>query len=244
MIAVTGIIHRRFIAARGHILEPIARIQSFVSRVSSPRSSTMSYTPRPLSSASFAISRRLLVAEHRHERRDDADRLLDEPPHPVRVGRDARRRTARAARRRRCAARRCSRSSRYAMIGSNTFSCSWPASAAIVTVTSPPITSKHTWFTTSGITGFTLPGMIDEPGCIGGRLISPKPGARAGAEAAAGRCRSSRASPRTRLSTPESCTNAPVSAVASTRSGAVISSQPRDLATGARAPPPRSPAAR
>ena len=29
--------------------------------------------------------------------------------------------------------------------------------------------------TTSGITGFTLPGMIDEPGCMAGRLISRRP---------------------------------------------------------------------
>ena len=28
------------------------------------------------------------------------------------------------------------------------------------------------------MTGFTLPGMMLEPACIGGRLISPKPGAR------------------------------------------------------------------
>ena len=29
--------------------------------------------------------------------------------------------------------------------------------------------------TTSGITGLTLPGMIDEPGCLAGRLISRRP---------------------------------------------------------------------
>ena len=34
---------------------------------------------------------------------------------------------------------------------------------------------KQTWLTTSGITGLTLPGMIDEPGCIAGRLISCRP---------------------------------------------------------------------
>jgi hypothetical protein len=62
-----------------------------------------------------------------------------------------------------------------AITGSNALSCSWPASAANVTVRSLPNTSNATWFTTSGITGFTLPGMIDEPACTGGRLISPKP---------------------------------------------------------------------
>ena len=61
------------------------------------------------------------------------------------------------------------------MIGSKALSCSWPASDAMVTVTSLPITSKATWFITSGITGLTLPGMIDEPACRGGSLMSPKP---------------------------------------------------------------------
>ena len=61
------------------------------------------------------------------------------------------------------------------MIGSNALSCNCPASAAIVTVRSLPITAKATWLTTSGITGLTLPGMMLDPACIGGRLISPKP---------------------------------------------------------------------
>src|SRR5437868_6533587 len=63
----------------------------------------------------------------------------------------------------------------WAMIGSKAFNCSCPASAAKLTVTSLPITSKAIWFTTSGITGLTLPGMIEDPACIGGRLISPRP---------------------------------------------------------------------
>ena len=61
------------------------------------------------------------------------------------------------------------------MTGSNAFSCSWPASAAIVTVTSAPATENATWLTTSGITGLTLPGMIDEPAWRGGSVISPMP---------------------------------------------------------------------
>ena len=60
-------------------------------------------------------------------------------------------------------------------MGSNAFSSSWPASAAIVIVTSFPIILKATWLTTSGITGLTLPGIIDEPFCLAGRLISPNP---------------------------------------------------------------------
>ena len=62
-----------------------------------------------------------------------------------------------------------------AITGSITLSWSWPASAAKVMVVSLPITLKQTWFTTSGITGFTLAGIIDEPACISGRLISFRP---------------------------------------------------------------------
>ena len=38
-----------------------------------------------------------------------------------------------------------------------------------------PITWAHTWVTASGITGFTLPGMIELPGCRSGRRISASP---------------------------------------------------------------------
>ena len=61
------------------------------------------------------------------------------------------------------------------MIGSKALSCNWPASAAKETVTSLPITSNAIWLTTSGMTGLTLPGMMLEPACIGGRLISLRP---------------------------------------------------------------------
>src|SRR5262245_9662994 len=37
------------------------------------------------------------------------------------------------------------------------------------------MTRKATQLTTSGTTGLTLPGMIDEPGWIAGRLISARP---------------------------------------------------------------------
>ena len=42
-------------------------------------------------------------------------------------------------------------------------------------VRSLPMTLKATWFTTSGMTGLTFPGMIDDPGWRGGRLISFRP---------------------------------------------------------------------
>src|SRR5512139_2313125 len=69
----------------------------------------------------------------------------------------------------------CASKTHAAITGSKTLSWSCPASAAIETVRSLPMTRKQTMLTTSGITGFTLPGMIDEPGCLGGRLISRKP---------------------------------------------------------------------
>ena len=40
---------------------------------------------------------------------------------------------------------------------------------------SQPITWKQTWFTISGIDGLTLPGMIDDPGCTAGSVISSIP---------------------------------------------------------------------
>ena len=61
------------------------------------------------------------------------------------------------------------------MTGSMTLSWSCPASAAMVTVWSLPMTLKHTWLTTSGMTGLTFAGMIEEPAAIFGRLISLRP---------------------------------------------------------------------
>ena len=59
--------------------------------------------------------------------------------------------------------------------GSKAFSSSCPASAAMVMVVSCPTMWNATWLTTSGMTGFTLPGIMEEPFCLAGRLISPKP---------------------------------------------------------------------
>jgi hypothetical protein len=61
------------------------------------------------------------------------------------------------------------------MMGSMTFNSSCPASAAMVMVRSLPMISKQTWFTTSGMTGLTLPGMMEEPGCMAGSRISCRP---------------------------------------------------------------------
>src|SRR5438477_460120 len=61
------------------------------------------------------------------------------------------------------------------MPGIITFSSSCPAWAPHATVVSFPITWKQTWLTISTIAGFTLPGMIDEPGRTAGITSSPKP---------------------------------------------------------------------
>ena len=116
-----------------------------------------------------------------------------------------------------------------AMTGSNAFSCSCPPSTAIVTVRSAPATAKATWLTTSGMTGLTFPGMMLDPACCAGRLISPNP--------ACGPDESRRRSLQIfeslmalRLSDAENDMNDPVSLVDSTRSAAVARSRPRDLA--------------
>src|SRR5919106_1573072 len=49
-----------------------------------------------------------------------------------------------------------------AMSGTRTLSSNWPCMPPIVTAASLPITCAATWRTTSGMTGLTLPGMIDE----------------------------------------------------------------------------------
>ena len=56
-----------------------------------------------------------------------------------------------------------------AISGMRTLSSNWPCMPPIVIAVSLPITCAATWSTTSGITGLTLPGMIDEPFCSSGR---------------------------------------------------------------------------
>ena len=111
------------------------------------------------------------------------------------------------------------------MIGSKALSWSCPASAAMVMATSLPMTSKATWLTTSGMTGLTLPGMIDEPACTGGRLISPSP-ARGPEDSSRRSLQLLESLTAIRLSTPDICTKAPQSWVASTRLAAVTSGSP------------------
>ena len=70
--------------------------------------------------------------------------------------------------------------------------------------------------TTSGITGLTLPGMIEEPACTAGRRISPKP-ARGPLESRRRSLQIFDSLTATRFSTPENSTKAPMSEVASIR---------------------------
>ncbi len=62
-----------------------------------------------------------------------------------------------------------------ASIGSMMFSSKLPAAPPKAIDASLPITWAQTMESASGITGFTLPGMIDEPGWRSGRWISARP---------------------------------------------------------------------
>ena len=55
------------------------------------------------------------------------------------------------------------------------FSCRLPWAAAKAMVASLPSTCAHTISSASHWVGFTLPGMIDEPGSLAGRISSPSP---------------------------------------------------------------------
>ena len=100
----------------------------------------------------------------------------------------------------------------------------------MVMAASWPMTSKQTWFTTSGITGLTLPGMMDEPAWRAGRRMSPTP--------ACGPEDSRRRSllildslTAMRLRMPEMSAKAPVSPVAAIRSRALTTGTPDSAAS-------------
>ena len=61
------------------------------------------------------------------------------------------------------------------MTGIATLSSNAPEAPAHAIVASLPMTLAHTMRTASGMTGFTLPGMMDDPGCKSGMLISAIP---------------------------------------------------------------------
>src|SRR3954470_514404 len=67
-------------------------------------------------------------------------------------------------------------SSRFAAItGMPTFSSKAPLVEDRAMVVSLPMTWAATMMAASQMTGLTLPGMIDEPGCRSGMAISPRP---------------------------------------------------------------------
>src|SRR5580704_13948311 len=166
----------------------------------------------------------LFVAEHRVEGGNEADRILHVGEAAFAVGFNG----GNAARGRMIAALRSNvrpKSKLKAMIGSAMFSSSSLASQAMEIAMSAPMIWKQTWLTTSGITGLTLPGIIEEPGCIGGRWSSYSPH------------RGPDESQRRSLQILDSCTaavfitplsnaNSPESCVASTRSPASVTGRP------------------
>ena len=62
-----------------------------------------------------------------------------------------------------------------AITGTKTFSSKWPCMPPTVIAASFPITCAATWVTTSGMTGLTLPGMIELPFWSSGSAISARP---------------------------------------------------------------------
>src|SRR5450755_2542162 len=67
----------------------------------------------------------------------------------------------------------CSKS--YATIGIVRLISKLPLCPPTVIAASLPMTCRQTMSTYSQMTGLTLPGMIDEPGCTAGNSISPMP---------------------------------------------------------------------
>ena len=66
-------------------------------------------------------------------------------------------------------------STAWAITGFITLSSNWPCEAAKVTAVWLPITCVATMVSASACVGFTLPGMIDEPGSFSGSESSPRP---------------------------------------------------------------------
>ena len=125
-----------------------------------------------------------LVADHAVERRDDRRRRLGAARGRARRWRRCRRPSCRRAAARRWPAAGSTRARPAAITGICTLSSNEPLAPAHATVASLPTTRAATMSTASGMTGLTLPGMIDEPGCRSGIAISPRPGVRAGAHPA------------------------------------------------------------
>ncbi len=89
-----------------------------------------------------------------------------------------------ASRREALVSRRIDSSSAVPMTGICTLSSNEPDAPPHAMVASLPMTRAHTMSTASGMTGLTLPGMIDEPGWRSGMLQLAEPGVRARAHPA------------------------------------------------------------
>src|SRR5262245_45607470 len=63
----------------------------------------------------------------------------------------------------------------WIMSGLKTFSSKLPCAPAMVTAVSLPMVCTHTIVMASDWVGLTLPGMMDEPGSLAGRVNSPRP---------------------------------------------------------------------
>ena len=63
----------------------------------------------------------------------------------------------------------------WAISGLNTLSSKLPEAPPKLMATSLPNTWQHSMVSASHCVGFTLPGMIEEPGSFSGMLISPMP---------------------------------------------------------------------
>ena len=112
-------------------------------------------------------------------------------------------------------------SSSCTITGSKAFSCNWPSATAQFTVTSMPKIVKQHWLTHSGITGFTLAGMIDDPAWRAGTLRSLKP--QRGPELSSRKSSAAffRCTARL-LMAADVATYAPISVMAATGSGAAV----------------------
>ncbi len=141
-----------------------------------PLSITISRTVLPSSRAARAISVRLVVADALDQGRQHGRRAVRRARRQRGlVGLDARRRRAVGrSRTRRSAGPGCPAGSRPPAAGT-ALSSRLPIATACAMAWSLAITTIAAWLTASGMTGLTLPGMIDEPACRCGQADLAQP---------------------------------------------------------------------
>ncbi len=119
--------------------------------------------------------RGFFVPDLRRQHRAHRERLLDETRRPLRIRLQTPNRPLLEIARRQLPSSSMDSSRSYAITGIITFSSKFPAAQHHVMVASYPITCAHAISKLSAITGFTLPGMMLEPGCVSGSFNSPIP---------------------------------------------------------------------